>query len=155
IKDYNKYVDLFKDAVGYKVIGESSADTLYFHEHTIRTIKTYIGDPKILLVLRNPVKRAFSAYQHLVRDGRESLSFEEALKAEPDRIRDNWELIYHYRSVSKYYVPVKNFTENFSRVKVILSDQLEKNTEATLRDVFEFLEVDPTYKIDDTKTKYN
>src|SRR5690606_32883708 len=102
-----------------------------------------------------PVKRAFSAYQHLVRDGRESLSFEEALKAEPDRIRDNWELIYHYRSVSKYYVPVKNFTENFSRVKVILSDQLEKNTEATLRDVFEFLEVDPTYKIDDTKTKYN
>ena len=60
-------------------------------------------------MLRNPVKRAFSAYQHMVRDLREDLSFEDGLKEEPNRIRNNWELIYHYKAVSLYYDSVDSY----------------------------------------------
>ncbi|HEY3405718.1 MAG TPA: sulfotransferase [Ohtaekwangia sp.] len=155
VKTYPEYCGLFTEAGEYKVIGESSADTLYFHKQTIPVIKQYLGDPKIILVLRNPVKRAFSAYQHLVRDDRESLSFEEGLKQEQKRIDDNWELIYHYRAVSRYYEPVKAFLENFSNVKVILNEDLARRPAETLKEVFTFLGVDPEFQVQNLKIKHN
>jgi hypothetical protein len=45
-----------------------------------------LPDVKLVAVLRNPVERAFSHYQHEVRDGRESLSFAEAIDREPERL---------------------------------------------------------------------
>ncbi len=155
VKNFDQYKALFENASGFKAVGESSADTLYFYKHTIPLIKQYLGDPKIILILRDPVKRAFSAYQHLVRDGRESLPFEDALLAEPERIKANYELIYHYRSVSHYYDPVKAFKDSFTDVKVILNEELAKNTHATLQEIFEFLDVSSDYVVQDTATRYN
>ncbi len=40
---------------------------------------------RLIALLRDPVDRAFSDYQHMVRLGFEKLSFEEALAAEPER----------------------------------------------------------------------
>lgn len=154
VKQYDEYLKLFEGAENCPVVGESSADTLYFHKGSIPVIKQYLGDPKIIIMLRNPVKRAFSAYQHLVRDLREDLSFEDGLKEEPNRIRDNWELIYHYTAVSMYYDSVKAFMENFSSVKVILTEDQEKRPQQVLRDIFRFLEVDPNCDVN-TDIRYN
>ncbi len=155
VKTFSEYSDLFKNAANHKVVGESSADTLYFHKHTIPAIKKYLGNPKIVIVLRNPVKRSFSAYQHLVRDAREPLSFEDALLKENDRVKNNWELIYHYRSVSHYYEPVKAFLENFKDVKVVFNEELSKEPHRVLAEIFEFLGVDSTFKVKDSTTKHN
>lgn len=154
VKHYEDYLKLFEWAEDFPVVGESSADTLYFHKDTIPVIKKYLGDPKIIIILRNPVKRAFSAYQHLVRDLREELSFEEGLKEEPNRIKNNWELIYHYTAVSFYYDAVKAFLDNFSEVKIILTEDQEKKPQQVLRDIFSFLKVDPNCDVD-TKIRYN
>ncbi len=154
VKDYEGYKKLFEGSEGYPVVGESSADTLYFYQRTIPVIKQYLGDPRIIIMLRNPVKRAFSAYQHLVRDLREELSFEDGLHEEANRIRNNWELIYHYRAVSLYYDAVKAFLDNFSSVKVILTEDQEKRPQHVLRDIFRFLDVDPNCDIN-TEIRYN
>ena len=154
VKDYDSYSKLFEGAEGYPVVGESSADTLYFHKGSIPVIKQYLGDPKIIIMLRNPVKRAFSAYQHLVRDLREELSFEDGLREEPNRIKNNWELIYHYTAVSMYYESVKAFMDSFTNVKVILTEDQEKRPQQVLRDIFRFLEVDPDCDIN-TEIRYN
>jgi hypothetical protein len=154
VKNYDDYVKIFEEADGYPVVGEASADTLYFHKATIPVIKQYLGDPKIIIMLRNPVKRAFSAYQHLVRDQREELSFEDGLKEEPVRIQNNWELIYHYTATSLYYEAVKAFMENFTSVKVILTEDQEKTPQQVLRDIFRFLEVDPNVDVN-TEIRYN
>lgn len=154
VKDYAGYTKLFEGSEGYPVVGESSADTLYFYKRTIPVIKQYLGDPKIIIMLRNPVKRAFSAYQHLVRDLREELSFEEALREEPNRIRNNWELIYHYTTASLYYDSVKAFLDNFSAVKIILTEDQESRPQQILRDIFRFLDVDPNCDIN-TEIRYN
>ncbi|MEO7988393.1 MAG: sulfotransferase [Chryseolinea sp.] len=155
VKTFSEYCDLFRDAANHKVVGESSADTLYFYKHTIPVIKKYLGNPKIVIVLRNPVKRSFSAYQHLVRDAREPLSFEDALLQENDRVKNNWELIYHYRAVSHYYEPLKAFLENFTNVKVVMNEELAKEPHRVLSEVFEFLGVDNTFKVKDSTTKHN
>lgn len=154
VKQYDDYVKLFEEAEGYTAIGESSADTLYFYQKSIPVIKQYLGDPKIVILLRDPVKRAFSAYQHLVRDLRETVSFEEGLAEEPDRIKNNWELIYHYTAASMYYESVKAFQENFTSVKIILNEDQVKRPLQTTHDLFRFLEVDPDYDIN-TEIKYN
>lgn len=140
VKDWDEYLSLFENATE-TVAGEASADTLYFYKDTIPVIKKYLGDPQIILILRNPVKRAFSAYTHLVRDQREALSFESAVDAEPNRIKDNWELIYHYKSVSMYYDCVKAFMDNFTNVKVVINEDLRKKPRETMHELFRFLGV--------------
>jgi hypothetical protein len=154
VKNFQDYAKLFDGSEGYPAVGESSADTLYFYRGTIPIIKQYLGDPKIIIMLRNPVKRAFSAYQHLVRDLREDLSFEEGLAEEQNRIRDNWELIYHYTAGSLYYDSVKAFMDNFSNVKVILTEDQEKRPQQVIRDIFRFLAVDPDHDVN-TEIRYN
>lgn len=153
VPELENYKGLFKEA-DCKAIGEASADTVYFHKHTIPLIKEHLGNPKIIIILRNPVKRAFSAYQHLKRDLRDPLDFENALEAEPERVRANWELIYHYKTASLYYEPVKAFLENFDQVKVVLNEDLAKNPQSVLKECFEFLGVDESFEVD-TSMKLN
>ena len=154
VKNYDDYVKLFEGSEGYPVVGESSADTLYFYKGTIPVIKQYLGDPKIIIMLRNPVKRAFSAYQHLVRDLREDLSFEDGLVEEHNRIKNNFELIYHYTTASLYYDSVKAFLDNFSSVKIVLTEDQEHRPQQVLRDIFRFLNVDPNCDVN-TEIRYN
>ena len=154
VKNYNDYEKLFEASEGFPVVGESSADTLYFYKGTIPVIKQYLGDPKIMIMLRNPVKRAFSAYQHMVRDPGEDLSFEDGLKEDPKRIRNNWELIYHYKAASLYYESVKAFLDNFTSVKIVLTEDQEKRPQQVLRDIFRFLQVDPNCDVN-TEIRYN
>lgn len=153
VKDWESYLELFADAQ-HKAIGEASADTLYFYKETIPLIKEHLGDPKIIIILRNPVKRAFSAYTHLVRDQREPLSFESAVDAEPNRIANNWELIYHYKAVSTYYECVKAFLQAFSQVKVVFTHELSKQPQKTMHEIFEFLEVHTNLDVN-TNMEYN
>ncbi|MEM7106960.1 MAG: sulfotransferase [Bacteroidota bacterium] len=154
IKNEEEYLNLFEGVSDEKVIGESSADTFYFHQKTIPFIQQYFGDPKIIVVLRDPVKRAFSAYQHLRRDEREHLSFDKGLEKENDRINNNFELIYHYKAVGLYAKGLTAFLNSFSNVKVILTEELSKNTKEVLADLFDFLGVENDISID-TSQKYN
>lgn len=155
IKDYHAYQALFQSAQKYSAIGEASADTLYYYRKTIPAIKEYVGDqPKIIIMLRDPVKRAFSAYQHLVRDQRETLSFEEGLQKEEERIRQSYELIWYYRGVSHYYEAVKAFTENFDQVHVIINEDIHSRASNIFREVFNFLEVNSDFTVD-TSIRYN
>ncbi len=155
IKTFDGYKKLFRWATPQrKAIGEASVDNLYYHKDAIPQIKKYLGNPKIIIILRNPVYRAFSAYTHLVRDGREYLSFEEGLEAEKQRMMENWEFMWYYKDVGLYYEQVKDYLDNFSDVKIFLTEDLEKKALEVVRDIFRFLEVDESF-IPDTTVKYN
>ena len=155
IKTFEDYCRLFQGAEGKKAVGEASADSVYLYDKTIPIIKRILGDPAIIILLRNPVTRAFSAYLHLVRDNREPLSFEEGLAEEEDRIQRNWQCMWHYKIRGLYYGQVKAFMKAFSRVKVVLHDDLKKTPMSVVKEVFEFLGVDTSYQPTDTATRYN
>jgi hypothetical protein len=58
----------------------------------------------LIVLLRNPVDRAYSHYHHQVTRGRESLSFEQAIEAEPQRLSGELEKIMadeHYLSFNQ------------------------------------------------------
>jgi hypothetical protein len=154
IKSFQEYQKLFENVNNEIAIGEASADTLYYYRNTIKVIKKYLGNPKIIIILRNPIERAYSAYTHLVRDNREYLSFEKALEQEEYRKKNNWEFIWFYKSVGFYYQQVKAFIDNFDLVKIYLYEDLKENPLALIQDIFRFLEVDDNF-FPDLNTIYN
>jgi hypothetical protein len=107
------------------VYGEISNEILYYHESSIERIKSSLNnEPKIILILRNPIERAYSNYLHHVREGWEPLTFKKALEQEEFRIENGYAWPYHYLSVGKYYVQVKAFMDNFQNVSVLLYDDI-------------------------------
>jgi|SRR5690242_3518862 len=52
-----------------------------FHPHTPTRVRDWNSKVKLIVLLRNPVDRAYSHYHHEVRLGTESLDFETALVA--------------------------------------------------------------------------
>jgi hypothetical protein len=69
------------------VTGEASPYYL-FHPHVPARMAELPASVKFIVLLRDPVQRTYSHYQFIVRLGAETLSFGEALAAEPDRLRD-------------------------------------------------------------------
>ncbi len=70
---------------GRALVGEASPSTL-FHPLAPRRVAALVPDARLIAILRDPVDRAYSHYQHEVALGREPLSFDEALDAEDGRM---------------------------------------------------------------------
>jgi hypothetical protein len=155
IKDEDQYVQLFAGVRREKAIGENTAFYLCY-PGTAERIAQAVPDAKIIVVLREPVARAYSAYLYLVRDGREQLGFAEALRQEEERKQKGFEPMWWYKELSLYYRQVKSYLDVFGsqRVKVLLYDELFTAPEQRLCDVFTFLGVRKDVAID-TSVRYN
>ena len=138
-----EYAALFDGVTDEIAVGEASTEYLFFEKSAAR-IKAAIPDAKIIIILRNPVERAFSAYCYHLRDGRETLSFEEALEKESLRAKNKWQVGWFYRRGGLYYQQVKRYYHLFSRdqIKLILWKNLNENPQQVCTDIFKFLEVD-------------
>jgi hypothetical protein len=76
----------FPIGAGDRLVGEASPGYL-FHPLAPERVRATVPDAKLIALLRDPVDRALSHYHHEVALGREPLSFDEALEAEPERTR--------------------------------------------------------------------
>lgn len=154
VKDFAEYKSLFSNVKAEMKIGEASTAYLYYYKNAIPKIKKTLGDIKIVVILRNPIDRAYSAYMHQIRYNTEYLSFEDALREEKKRIKNNWAPYWYYRDVGFYYEQVKAYLENFSDVKLYLLEDLEKNPLRLAKDIYSFLAVDNSF-VPDISTRYN
>jgi hypothetical protein len=147
VRDLERYRQLFQKAGDRARAGEASNIYLYAPQAAER-IRHYVPNAKLIAVLREPVDRAYSAYRHLVRDGREQLSFEEGPAAEASRMAANWHPIFHYKQRGFYYAQLRRFFELFSReqIAVYTYDDFKADPRALLRSMFLFLEIDPEFQ---------
>ena len=60
--------------------------TYLFNPHAARRIQTAVPDARLIVLLRDPVERAYSHYHWARGMGYELLSFEEAVRREPERV---------------------------------------------------------------------
>ena len=86
------------------ITGESSPYYL-FHPHVPRRVAKAVPHAKLIVLLRNPVDRAYSQYNHEVDGGRETLAtFEEAIDCEETRIaKEREKLLQDEFYVSEHY----------------------------------------------------
>ncbi len=89
IHSFFRYQRCFAHCKNEKVIleVEASPSYLYYRQATYN-IKS---DTKIVILLRDPVERVISMYRYFLKLKKEELSLEDALKAEPQRIKEGWE----------------------------------------------------------------
>jgi hypothetical protein len=139
------YKSLFKGESGKRYRGESSVMYLSFPEITITNIKKYLSeDVKIIIMLRNPVKRAYSGYQHVKRyNMMENLSFEDALELAENRYQEtlNMTPASRYLLLGNYYNQVKSYQQQFDDVHVVIYDDYKANLNEELNKVFDFLTI--------------
>ena len=143
IEDYKA---LFKEASNKMYRGESSVMYLSFPEFAIKNINKYLSkDVKIIVMLRNPVERAYSGYQHVKRYNlMESLSFEKALDQSENRYHNtsNMTPASRYLELGMYFEQVKIFIEEFDDVHVIIYDDYKNDFNSEMDNVFKFLDLD-------------
>ena len=148
-QDYNAYHANFDPKPQHRVIGEASPIYMYWETAPSR-IWNYNPKMKWILSLRNPVERAFSAWNMETKRGKEKLSFAEAIEKEAERCREALPLqhrVYSYADRGFYAHQVGRLFKIFGQenVLILLSEELRNEHQKTLRRVFEFLGVDSSF----------
>lgn len=140
---------------GGRRVGEASPGYL-FHPLAPERVRSTVPDARLIVLLRDPVDRALSHYHHEVALGREPLSFEQALDAEPERTRGEeertarepgyfshawWDHTYIARG--RYAEQLERWLAVFprDRLLVLASEELAADTGGTYGRVLEFLGV--------------
>ncbi|MCG8479900.1 MAG: sulfotransferase domain-containing protein [Spirochaetales bacterium] len=137
------------------IVGEGTPEYL-LHPHAPKRIAALLPDVKLIAVLRDPAKRALSHYQMELRNGRETLSFEEALAQEDARIGPEWDSLlsderhsfkkyqrHAYKARGRYVEQLQRFFEHVPRERILIlnSRDLSTDTKRIVNEVCEFLEI--------------
>ena len=137
------------------ITGEATPAYL-FHPKAPGRVAACLPDARFVVLLRNPVDRAYSHYQHERDKGAETLSFEEALEAEPARLEGELERQaseedyfsynlrhFAYRPRGLYVEQLERWLAFFpiERFLILQSEKLFSDPQPVLRKVLEFLEL--------------
>jgi hypothetical protein len=125
-----------------------------FHPLAPSRISRVLPNAKFILLLRNPVDRAYSHYNHEVRKGTERLSFEEGIYKEAERLEGEKERMlkdgsyysfnyqrHSYLARGRYVEQIKDWLKFFpmERFLILKSEELYKDRVKTLNRIFSFL----------------
>ncbi len=156
VTDLETYRLLFEDVSHEVAIGEASTWYLYIPKAAER-IQHYLPDVKLIVMLRDPVERAYSHFSSWRREGVEPLEhFSQAMAAEKERMENNWSPAWHYQQKGFYYHQLKRYFDLFekSQIKIYLYEDFKANSTNVVQDIFRFLGVDDTI-VTDTSQKHN
>ena len=146
INTLSKYNSLFSSWIDEPIIGEASVSYLFYPDVPER-IKLYNDNSKIIIMLRNPIERAFSHYLMDYRLGLTSNSFEEEFDKKTTL---NFQ---QYFLLGNYFHQVKRYLNSFGKenVHIIWYSDFKENTANELNKVISFLGLNTDFKLDFNK----
>lgn len=136
---------------------EASVDYLLHPLAAARAAAT-VPDAKLIVMVRDPVERAWSHWRHMVRLGLEDLDFASAIECEVQRLAGEMEraareperrpkalLRYSYQLRGRYARHLEPWLEHFPRrqVRVVRAEDLFAQPAATYAEILRFLELPP------------
>jgi len=145
IDDLSQYLELFREVKNEKAIGELSTGYLYSNCAAEYLFK-FNPDAKIIMILRQPVERAFSHYLMNVRDfWSRDYGFINAIESDFTSSEKGWGKSHLYVELGLYYEQVSRYLKRFpeSQVKVFLYEELRDDPAKFIKDLCKFLEVYP------------
>ncbi|WP_034257949.1 sulfotransferase family protein [Altibacter lentus] len=142
IKTEAQYARLFSLARSETYRAEGS--TAYLHApETAGLIKEYNARAGILIILRDPFKRAFSHYKMNLSLGKEKRSFEKVMLSDLEKY-DQGTLQWHsYLGMSCYDRAVRRFEQHFDRIHIIRFEDLMKHPQKVFSSLESFLGIIP------------
>ena len=151
--NYSKYHKYFSPNDYSLVIGEATPIYMYW-EKAIERIHVYNPQIKLIIILRNPIDRAFSHWNMERDKGRESRTFLKAILDEDSKINSpnhSQNKILSYLDRGYYSQQIKNIYKYFNKNQLLIlrSEDLRENPDNTLMNVAGFLSIppfDPVYR---------
>ncbi|MEX0746104.1 MAG: sulfotransferase domain-containing protein [Phycisphaeraceae bacterium] len=142
------YARHFEMAALDQRIGEATPNYLSDPLAPVRIAET-LPDVRLLVILRDPVERAWSHYWHQVRRGWETLGFEAAIDAEAERLcesYDNHEK-FSYITRGRYVEHLRRYEALFGREQmcVVLLDELKRSPQVVAERAWGHLGLDRPY----------
>ena len=142
---WERYVALFPDSSDSVAVGEASP--IYFESEVApRAISERLPNVKIIISLRNPVERAYSAYLMHVRFGHRPLTDAELVASDERFI------------VGSYYAEkLQRYFDLFRRdqLAVVLFDDLVARPQEVMRELYSFLGVADADFVPDLSRRHN
>lgn len=128
----------------YAAWGDGSVSTLYYYSESIPALVEMNPNIKVVILLREPVDRAYSAYGYMRARGLEpETDFLRAVALEEERREAGWHHIWHYTRMSKYAQALEAMYEAIpsENLRVWYYDDLNDDYERVLAEVYQFLGV--------------
>ncbi|MFM8302915.1 MAG: sulfotransferase domain-containing protein, partial [Actinomycetota bacterium] len=146
--DPDRYAALFADAGG-RPCGEASTMYLVDPDVPARVVAAN-PDVRVVVLLRDPVERAYAAWWMWRRDRLEPLEFATALEAETARTASGWGPNFAYRGGGLYAEHLQRWRHVLGpdRMLVLRTEALRTDRLATVQSVFTFLGVDAGFAPD-------
>ncbi len=142
------YERQFDGADGARAVGEASVRYSMYpkYQGVPERIAALVPDVRLVYVVRDPVARMVSHYEHRVRANRDDGRLEESLLENPV-----------YLDTSRYALQIERYLEHFApdRLLVVVSEQLRDDRDRVLEDVFGFLGVDRTWRSETLRAEHN
>jgi len=141
-RNYDKGIDWYASHfdASAPVRGESSPNYTkgHFFEGVPARMNALLPDAKLIYVVRDPIERLISHYEHNRSRGRESRTLDEALRG-PERN--------HYVRCSRYFTQIEAFLEYYplEQIHVLEARDLRRVRSEALSRIFRFLAVDETF----------
>ncbi|MDR8392618.1 sulfotransferase [Aliifodinibius sp. S!AR15-10] len=154
-EDQESYHNLYRPGKDHTMKLDASVSYLYSTTAAAQ-IANYDPESNIIIVLRNPIERAFSHYKHLLRDGRETVSFTEALDLEESRIQKGWEFSWHLTSMGLYSDQIQRYLNHFEQeqVRIYLLEDIKSDISRVVNEITEFVGLE-AYKYDFQQQEQN
>ena len=156
VTNTNDYYQLFRNVKNEKVIGEASNSYILYQNAPKEIHKTY-PNAKIIMMLRNPISRAYSQYVMNLRLGKtKEKDFIKEIEQDDNATIKGWGANHQYLYIGKYYEQVKRYFDLFSKEQVLICwyDEYKQDVDKVVRSIYSFLGVDEDFKVDTSK-KHN
>lgn len=149
-----EYEALFNGATTEKAIGEASVSYL-FYDSVPGKIKKRVPDARIIIMLRNPVDRAFSHFSMDKRLGYVNESFESIFE-HTGKSKLSHLYYQQYIELGNYYKQVKRYLDIFPKeqIKIFLLRDMKTDTPQLVKQLYKFLDVDENF-VADVSEKFN
>jgi hypothetical protein len=154
IRDKKEYLKLFENARGYTAVGEATPFYLCDPDAP-KLIHQTVPHARIIMILRDPIERAYSNYLMKMKYSGMKSSFHDELMRDYKSQEKMFGRSTMYVEFGMYYEQVKRYLDIFGReqVKVIIFEEFVQHPEQIVNEVLAFLGVN--YTVTEIREQYN
>jgi len=146
VTDTDAYLALYPAEHDYLALGEASVSTMYRAADAMPELLAINPAIKLVVLLREPVARAYSAHQYMVGRGLEPVvDFLDAVSREDQRREGGWHHIWHYTAMSRYAASLRTMMQAVpsDQLGVWFHDDLDADFRGTVEEILTFIGVSP------------
>jgi len=144
------YEQLYSQAADQKAIGDVS-NSYMVCASSAKEIQNYAPNAKLIVILRNPVRRVWSQYLMNLREAKtQGADLIQEVESDASQNKVGWGVNHQYLELGKYAEQLNRYYALFpaGQIKVLFYESYRDDTAGSLKEICKFLKVDENFTFD-------